>query len=395
MASSSIQRNIKLFKIDAFLGGSWPLYALAIVYFEQITHSYALAMLVWSITNLTQTFMEVPTGILSDKIGRRKTLILSAHCVLTAILLWALAGQLDCMWLLFIGAVFWGLCDALLSGTLDALMYETMEELNQKENFPLFYAQTNFWNQFGLAISTLFAAFITYFFSLQTLAWLSLVTMIGQLITAYLFVEPKRISEQKKTTSMVLFFIAFRRLWRNKRLRFYAWLTLMIESVGEAYSQIETAYFQTLIKEWLINIMRFIKLISGMIGFAIIPYVKRFGSVRLFFTSVSLNEVLKAVGVILDNTFSPFIMSLKNVCMGISLTSKTDILQQEFSSNQRATMQSIIEAVKGIIAAVVMYLFGVLADISGPKIAVIITIVAKILLLISSSLILKRKRVRA
>ena len=394
MSSASIQRNIKLFKIDAFLGGSWPLYALAILYFEQITHSYALAMLVWSITNLTQTFMEVPTGILSDKIGRRKTLILAAHSVLTAILLWALAGQFEYMWLLFIGAFFWGLCDSLLSGTLDALMYETMEELNQKENFPLFYAQTNFWNQFGLAISTLLAAFVTFFFSLQTLAWLSLVTMIGQLITAYLFVEPKRIAEQKRTTSIAHFIIAFRRLWRNKRLRFYAWFTLMNESVGEAYEQIETAYFQTLIKEWLINVMRFVKLISGMIGFAVVPCVKRFGSVKLFFTSVSLNEILKIIGVALNNTIAPFIMSLVNFCWGISTTAKTNILQQEFSPNQRATMQSIIEVFKGIMTAIVMYLFGVLADISGPQMAIVGTITIKILLLLSSSVILKRKHAK-
>lgn len=394
MSSASIQRNIKLFKIDAFLGGSWPLYALAILYFEQITHSYALAMLVWSITNLTQTFMEVPTGILSDKIGRRKTLILAAHSVLTAILLWALAGQFECMWLLFIGAFFWGLCDSLLSGTLDALMYETMEELNQKENFPLFYAQTNFWNQFGLAISTLLAAFVTFFFSLQTLAWLSLVTMIGQLITAYLFVEPKRIAEQKRTTSIAHFIIAFRRLWRNKRLRFYAWFTLMNESVGEAYEQIETAYFQTLIKEWLINVMRFVKLILGMIGFAVVPCVKRFGSVKLFFTSVSLNEILKIIGVALNNTIAPFIMSLVNFCWGISTTAKTNILQQEFSPNQRATMQSIIEVFKGIMTAIVMYLFGVLADISGPQMAIVGTITIKILLLLSSSVILKRKHAK-
>ena len=393
MASSAIQRNIKLFKIDAFLGGSWPLYALAIVYFEQITHSYALAMLVWSISSLTQTFMEVPTGVLSDKIGRRKTLILAAHSVLTAILLWALAGQFECMWFLFIGAFFWGLCDALLSGTLDALMYETMEELNQKENFPLFYAQTNFWNQFGLATSTLFAAFITYFFSLQTLAWLSLFTMIGQLITAYLFVEPKRITEQEQTASFAHFLIAFKKLWRNKRLRFYAWITLMNEAVDDTYEQIEATYFQTLIKAWLINIMCFIKQISGMLGFAMVPYVKKFGSVKLFFSSVSLNEILKGVGIILNNIFSPFIMSLVNFFGGIATTSKTDILQQEFSPNQRATMQSIIEVVRGVLTAIIMYLFGALADISGPLMAIVATIVIKVLLLLSSSLILKRKHV--
>ena len=74
---SGIQKNIRLFKIDAFLGGLWPLSSLAIIYFQQITHSYALAMLVWSAANLTQTFGEIPTGIYSDKIGRRKTLIMA------------------------------------------------------------------------------------------------------------------------------------------------------------------------------------------------------------------------------------------------------------------------------------------------------------------------------
>ena len=395
MAANPIQRNIKLFKIDAFLAGSWPLYALTIVYFEQITHSYALAMLVWSITSLTQTFMEVPTGILSDKIGRRKTLILSAHCVLTAFVLWALAGQIDCMGLLFIGALFWGVNAALLSGTQDALMYETMEELNQKEHFPLFFAQTNFWNQFGLAISTLFAAFVTYFFPLQALAWISCLSVIGQLITSYLFVEPNRTSGQKQTTSIAHFFIAFRRLWRNKRLRFYAWLSLINESIEEAYFEIEATYFSTIIKAWLINIICFIKQITGMIGFAVIPYVKRFGSVKLFFTSVSLEEMIKVVGVILNNTFAPFIMSFVNFYKCIASTAKADILQQEFSPNQRATMQSIIEVVRGIVAAIVMYFFGVLADISSPKMAIISIVCVKIVLLISSSFALKRKRIRA
>jgi len=114
----------------------------------------------------------------------------------------------------------------------------------------------------------------------------------------------------------------------------------------------------------------------------------------LFFTSVSLEEMVKVVGVILNNTFSPFIMSFVNFYRCIACTAKADILQQEFSPNQRATMQSIIEVVKGIVAAIVMYLFGVVADISSPKTAIVSIVCIKIVLLISSSLVLKRKRVR-
>ena len=140
--------------------------------------------------------------------------------------------------------------------------------------------------------------------------------------------------------------------------------------------------------------MRFVKQVSGMIGFAFVPYVKRFGMVRLFFTAVTINEVLKTIGAVLNNTFSPFIMSLVNFCWGISSTAKTDILQQEFSPNQRATMQSIIEVIKGIMAAIVMYIFGVLADISGPKMAIIATISIKFTLLLGSFIVIKRKSVR-
>jgi len=166
----------------------------------------------------------------------------------------------------------------------------------------------------------------------------------------------------------------------------------MNESIEEAYFEIEATYFNTIIKAWLINIICFIRQIAGMIGFAVIPYIKRFGSVKLFFTSVSLEETVKIVGVILNNTFSPFIMSFVNFYKCIASTAKADILQQEFSPNQRATMQSIIEVVRGIVAAIVIYLFGVLADLSSPKMTIISIVCVKIVLLISSSLVLKRKR---
>ena len=385
-----IQRNIPLLKIDAFLSGLWPLQALSIVYFEQITHSYALAMLVWSITSIAQTLTEVPTGVFSDKIGRRKTLMLAAGSIVLCFFLWALAGQIHAPWLLFIGALFWGISDSFISGTQDSLIYETMEELGQKEEFPALYAKTNFWMQCGLALSALSAALITYFFSLQTLAWICVFPISGQLVTAYLFVEPKRTRTQRQVPSFSHFLIALRRLWRNKRLRFFAFFTVCNEAIGYAYTRIEAAYFQTLIKDWLINIMRFIKQASGMLGFALMPYVKHFGSVKLFFTSITINELLKTIGVIFNNTFSPIIMSLVNLFWGISMTSKSDVLQQEFSPHQRATMQSIMEVIKGILGAIVMYLFGVIADISGPRMAVITTISVKITVLIVSFIILKK-----
>ena len=83
-------------------------------------------------------------------------------------------------------------------------------------------------------------------------------------------------------------------------------------------------------------------------------------------------------------------MALRNMCWGVSDTTKTDILQQDFSDNQRATMQSIISLVKGILGALIMYLFGVIADISGPRMAVVTAMCVKIMVLVVSFVILRK-----
>ena len=388
----TIQRNIPLLKIDAFLSGLWPLSALTVIYFEQITHSYALAMLVWSLSAITQTLTEIPTGIFSDKIGRRRTLMLAAASIILCFTLWALAGQLHAPWLLFIGAICWGLSDSFLSGTQEALIYETMAELNKPKEFAILYAKINFWMQFSLAISAVFAAIITYCFSLQALAWLSVLPIAGQLVTAYLFVEPKRTTKQHQVPSLSHFLIALKNLWVNKKLRFYAFFIIFYDSIAYAYTRIEAAYFQTLIKDWMINIMRFIKQVSGMIGFMLLPHLRRFTSVRLFFFAITLNEFLRAIGVALNNALSPIIMSLVNIGRGLALPSKNDILQQEFSADQRATMQSIMEAFKGIFGAVIAYLLGFFADLSGPRIVIISTVGIKFALIFGAMFLIQSKK---
>ncbi len=53
-------------------------------------------------------------------------------------------------------------------------------------------------------------------------------------------------------------------------------------------------------------------------------------------------------------------------------------------------IKDYISLVKGILGAVVMYLFGVIADISGPKMAVVTAMTVKIMVLIISFIILRK-----
>ncbi len=389
-----IRRNIKLLKWSNFFGGLWFLSTLVVVYFETITHSYATAMLVFAFGSLMTTAMEIPMGLLSDKLGRRKTLIFATSMLTTCFLLWALAGQFEEVSLLFLGAVFFGISDAATSGTDEALIYETMEELGQKEDFDVLFSKSHGYNQIGLACSALSAAAITYFFSLQTLAWISVFPVLGRIIIAFLYIEPKRSLAPKHGTSLKQFLIAWRRLMRSKKARFYALIGMTDTAVGFSTFRFESVYYESLVALWLVNLARFTKQVFGTVGFFIIPKIKQWGYAQLFFGSMIGNIIVRGIGLILNNICTPFIMASVNLFYGPGLTASSAILQNEFSPQQRATMKSIISFGTGLLTAVVMYTFGVLADITSPRMAIILALFVKIVILAASLIILKKARSR-
>ena len=156
----------------------------------------------------------------------------------------------------------------------------------------------------------------------------------------------------------------------------------------------ESAYYQMLIPDWLINMARFLKQICGIVSFFIVPYIRKIGMVRLYFLSLILNVFVRIWGVVLNNVFTPFIMSTVNLFYGTACTANADIMQQEFSTQQRATMHSIISFLSGILLAMTMILFGYIADIYNPRMAIIIAIVLKLVLCVVSLILLRKMLVK-
>ncbi len=387
-----IKRNINLLKWDNFFAGFWPLSTLLVVYFETITHSYATAMSVLAFGSLMTTATEIPMGLLSDRLGRRNTLILAVGGMVLCFLSWALAGQVVGTPLLFLGASLFGMTSAATSGTDEALIFETMEELGRKDDFDLLFSKSRVYNQIGIACGALSATLITYFCSLQALAWISVLPIVARFIVMFLYVEPKRSAAPKRASSWQHFIIAWRQLIRNKRARFFATVQMVDSSFGIASFRFESVYYSSLVADWLVNIARFIKQVFGAVSFAIVPKIKKWGYARLFFGSLLGNTLARLIGVVLNNTLSPFIMAAQNLFHGTGVTSSATILQNEFSPQQRATMKSIVSFGAGIFTAIAMYLLGAVADVTSPRFAVAFAVAIKIAVLIISFFVLKKAR---
>lgn len=108
-----IPRNVRILSLVNLLTGLRFFAAIQIIYFAQITNSYALAMSVFSISAFAQSLLEIPTGIFSDVFGRRRTTIMCAFSGFLSVTLFAIGH----MYLfLFLGAIMEGLARALGSG---------------------------------------------------------------------------------------------------------------------------------------------------------------------------------------------------------------------------------------------------------------------------------------
>ena len=385
-----IERNIKLLKWDNFFCGLYALSMVLVIYFESITKSYAQAMLIYSISSIVKVAMEIPTGIFSDKIGRKKTIILSSLLFFITSFIWAFAGSLDNVLLLYVGAVIFGISDAFLSGTNEALMFETMEELKKQDNFDVLFSQCNGWLQVGFVCSSIIAAIVIYFFDMEVLAWFSIIPMMISFFIALWYVEPKVYNRRKDITSVKVFIASLKDIYANRKAFLFSLLDVMENALGMSCHRFEVAYFNTLIPLWAVNFARLLKQATGVISFFMISKIKSLGASRILFGSMIGNAFVRVLGVVIDNVLTPFVMSSVNLFYGTAETIRKDILQHEFTTKQRATMGSIVSFFSNIVMAILMYILGYVADVYTPYCAICVVVVIKVLLVVCSIPLLRK-----
>ena len=372
-----IRRNISLFKLYYLFSDMWPLAALAIVFFQKITGSYAFALGVFSIANIVQSIAEVPTGVISDRIGRKKTMIVSSVLTTLAFVLFAIAGTFTQKYLLIIGAIIWAIADAFASGTDDAFMYETMEEMGKADEYDILYARSKTFGQIGLGMGALVAAIITYFYSLNVLAWASVGFSLLPIFVTIGFVEPKN-RGREDCTSFKHFVAAIKAFVQNKKLRVLATIQMLGHGISFAGHRFEGAYFNMLVPTWAVNIARVVKQTCGAISYAIAPWFRKFGFYKILVASTLGMMFIKLSAVVLNNFVTPFLQSCVNIFYGTASTAESALLQQELSSKQRATMGSIVSLLGGIMSAVVFWVVGIVADTTSVYFAIIMLILSNV-----------------
>lgn len=122
-------RNVALYPWLRFCISLMFWQAIWFLYFQE-SLSAAEALLLFVVSDLTSTLLEVPSGWFSDRFGRRRTLIVAG---LTGTLSGFCLGLGDSFAIFAIGQALMGASMAFVSGTDSAILYESLARLGREK----------------------------------------------------------------------------------------------------------------------------------------------------------------------------------------------------------------------------------------------------------------------
>jgi MFS family permease len=356
-----VARNIRWLSWFNFWADFRPYGPIAILYYSRVTGSYALGMSIFSAAMLAQSVFEMPTGVLSDMVGRKKTVVYGAVAGVFALTFYAIGGTYLA---LLVGAIFEGLGRAFYSGNNDALLYDTLAEMNQRETFREYLGKTSSMYQFALAISAVIGSLIAAF-SFSVAYWVSVIPMVLALIFSLRLVEP-HVHMRENTNLYAHLKTALRNFGKNARLRTLSIAGIISYAVGESSWLIRSAFITTLWPVWAIGIAQMIGNATAAISFYYAGRViKRFGEFRLLLSGTLISEAINLFCLLVPTVLSPALMASNSIFFGVNTVAKSSLIQHEFSDEQRATMGSLTSFGGSIAFSIFSFLLGGLADRIG------------------------------
>jgi MFS family permease len=353
-------RNIRILYIHNFLVDFRIQDAFRPIYFAQITGSYTLAMAVFSVQWITSALADIPTGVLSDKMGRKFTIVLASVCSTIGITTSAFSTHSAG---LFLGSIFFGLSECLFNGNNNALLYESLKSSGQEGRFHHYQGRTSSMFQLALGLSAVCASFLTGH-GLRFLFILGIIPQALSIIVGLLFEEPRAhmAAPQKSLRHLK---DACTKIYGNTHLLLLL-IAQAISRADEAKFQFQTIFINTLWPTWALGIYRAMDNALCFFGFWFSGrIVDRFKETYVLAVQQAYGLVSQTIGLILSNVMSPLLFMSGAILVGPGSVARDHLLQKEFTDEQRATMGSVASFAGSIVYAIVAFCIGIIADHFG------------------------------
>jgi MFS family permease len=114
----------------------------------------------YAIREISTNILEIPTGIVADSLGRRRTMVYSFICYIISFIIFYFSAH---YFMFVIAMVLFSFGEAFRTGTHKAMIFEHLKIKGWNDQKVYYYGNTRSWAQVGSAVSSLIAAFIVFY----------------------------------------------------------------------------------------------------------------------------------------------------------------------------------------------------------------------------------------
>lgn len=177
------KRNIKVLYGISFFFSLIPAYVIERLFWEMRGMSVLDVVLTEIIFGAVMLLMEVPSGVLADRIGRKPLIVTG---VLFEGLMFAILIFADSFWLFALAIALAAAGAAFLSGAENALLYDSLAVLNNEGRFDWHLGRLQAVRMMSLFIAAMSGSFLALYMPLEINYWLSLISTIIAFILTFL-----------------------------------------------------------------------------------------------------------------------------------------------------------------------------------------------------------------
>jgi len=377
-------KNLRFF--DAFL----------LLFFLENGLSYIEIGFLYSIREIAMVFLEIPSGVIADTLGRKRTLVTSFFIYILSFILFYYSSQFV---MFALAMLLFAVGDAFRTGTHKAMIYHYLKKNNWGNQKVNYYGHTRSWSQLGTAVSSLGAGIIVFYSGDYSKIFLySIIPYLLDMLLVWSYPDylNNNLNAKKKATVKQKFKEVARAFVTTFRsLAFIRALSSTTFYTG--YYRAIKDYFQPLLKYFAISMPFFaylsnekkVAVIIGLIYF--FTYLltavasRNSGRFAAMFQSIMkpMNLTILVgfiVGIVTGLTFSygyfvlaiagfVIILLIENLRKPIGVALVADLSKE----SAMASVLSASSQVKSLIAAIIAPIIGILADLFNPGIGIAAT----------------------
>ncbi len=332
------KKNILLYKYYFVFSGALFIYPIEILFFQYKGMSFVDIMIIESLISLIQLIMEIPSGILADKIGCKKAVI--GGIVLEIVAFLVLIVSIEMLWTFFY-AITLAVGMSLISGADVAMLYESHVLIGEEDMYGNTIRDAGTMKMWVLAIVTIFSGILfevnpifPYIFSI--------VFLTIALLFACMFREVNLLN---KDNNKVNWTETRKALLINKKIYWIISIAILFNILFSDMNYLLQAYMKALdIRTSFFGAVFFVCNIISAVAFRMSEkIINTLREYTKLFMAIALGVVFSLAGIV-HNYFILILLCLLRVCVATVMPLLNVTINENIDSGHRATFLSVYYA---------------------------------------------------